>query len=423
MGLFDFFKRKKATPPPAEQPTPPSPVKEENPPERVSFRRTAFARPIEVNSSNASLLQSKFIAFDVETTGLNSAVNRIIEVGAVLFIDGEPTKTFSSLVNPGIRIPSTATAINHITNAMIDSAPTEQEMYPAFIDFLEDAINGDTVMCAHNAKFDFSFLCETLSRLGYDVNFRYIDTLSLSRRCIKGLKNYKQQTLEQFFGLVNDNAHRAVSDADNCGKILYKLLDLAAQEPEDISCDEYDDTDDEGYKLWSKGEDARINGEIEKALQLFDEARNTGYRYPAIYMSYAKAFRKLKDYESEISILEEAVKHVSEYRVAGFEARRDRAKELLQARQKKEAELQQKALEREEKKAQRRKEKEMEAAKPKQPIGRSIMQCTDDGTIVKVYETVSSAAKETGVSSKCIRDAACGKQKHAAGFCWKYADQ
>lgn len=433
MGLFDFFRRKKAPPPPqpTEENMEPSPVEAKTPskltPTERASRRTAFARPVMVNSSNASLLQSKYIAFDVETTGLNSAVDRIIEIGAVLFIDGKPTNTFSSLVNPGISIPSTATSINHITNAMIASAPTELEVYSDLVNFLEGAIDGDIVMCAHNAKFDFNFLCETLSRLEYDARFQYIDTLSLSRRYIKGLSNYKQGTVERFYGLVNNNAHRAVSDAENCGKILYKLLSQAALECEDTSCEECyairDEAFEKGYRLWSKGEDARLDEEFEKALALFDQAREVGYRAPVIYTSYAKIYRKLKDYENEISILDEAIKFVEGSKADQFKARRDKAKELLRARQDKEAELQQKALERAEKKAQRQREKEMEAAKPKQPIGRTIIQCTDDGTVVKVYETIALAAKETGVSSKCIRDAACGKQKHAAGFCWKYADQ
>lgn len=127
-------------------------------------------------SSHASL-QNRFIAFDVETTGLNASSDRIIELGAVIFENGIPMKAFSSLVNPGIAVPA-ATAINHITNAMVKNAPDEEIVYPEFLEFLGDAVCGNTIMCAHNARFDFDFLGNTLSRLGFDAELKYIDTLA-----------------------------------------------------------------------------------------------------------------------------------------------------------------------------------------------------------------------------------------------------
>lgn len=92
-----------------------------------------------------------------------------------------------------------------------------------------DALCGAIVMCAHNAKFDFDFLCHTLSRLGFNANIEYIDTLSLSRKYLHGLENYKQSTIENYFGLTNPSSHRAASDAENCGHILYRLLDVASE--------------------------------------------------------------------------------------------------------------------------------------------------------------------------------------------------
>ena len=89
--------------------------------------------------------------------------------------------SYSTLVNPKVRIPDAASAVNHITNAMIATAPSEEEAYAGLFRFLGDALDGKTIMCAHNAKFDFDFLCNALSRLGYDAKIRYVDTLSLSR--------------------------------------------------------------------------------------------------------------------------------------------------------------------------------------------------------------------------------------------------
>lgn len=428
MGLFSFFKKKNEKTAAVQTPeVVPSPVV----PTEPVRNGNVIALPAIVDKSNVDLLKRRYIAFDIETTGLSHYAHRIIELGAVLFVDGSPTKRFSTLVNPGMSIPASATAVNGITNDMVASAPTESDAISALVEFLGDAMQGKTVMCAHNASFDFKFLRDALCRLGYDARLQYLDTLKLSRQHVRGLENYKQGTLERYFGLTNDNAHRAVSDAENCGYILYRVLEQAVFVADPILDDDLSDLDDEdfrkAYSYWSRGETARIDGDIEKALQLFNQAREIGYKCPAIYESYAKAYRKLKDYESEISILDEAIQCVGPYKIGLFEERKKKAAELLLAQRERENAIQQKALEKALAKAkkaeEKQRQKEIEAAKPKQPLGRAVIQCSDDGTVIREFESVALAAKEAGVSAKCIRDAANGRQKHAAGFCWKYADQ
>lgn len=188
-------------------------------------RGQVFARKIQIDADTVQKLKDRYIAFDVETTGLNSKNDRIIEVGAVLFENGRIIKRYNTLVNPGVPIPYSATAINHITNEMVKDAPKEEEAYLELSSFLGDALSGRTVICAHNASFDMRFLTETLLRLGYEGNVSYADTLSLSRKYVKGLYNYKQDTVAKHFGIVNVKAHRAASDAEVCGKILWKLLE------------------------------------------------------------------------------------------------------------------------------------------------------------------------------------------------------
>ena len=220
MSIFDFFKKKTNIQ---------LQVKEEAkvaPPVKLGV---ALSKRIEVNSQNQDRIRNCFIAFDVETTGLSPSSDRIVEIGAVIFLNGAVHKVFSSLINPGVSIPHSASAVNHITNAMIATAPSEKEIYPQLIDFLGDALCGKIVMCAHNAKFDFDFLCNTLSRLGFNADIEYVDTLSLSRKYLHGVDNYKQKTIEDYFGLVNCSSHRAASDAENCGHILFRLLDAASE--------------------------------------------------------------------------------------------------------------------------------------------------------------------------------------------------
>ncbi len=187
---------------------------------------------MEIDNNALSALRQRYIAFDVETTGLSPYNDRIIEIGAVLFENGIPVKRYGTLVNAMVNIPSTASAINHITNQMIKNAPTEKEVYADLIDFLGDALQEKTAICAHNAKFDMDFLSQTLMRLGYNAKINYVDTLSLSRKLIKGLINYKQDTVAIHFGLHNANAHRAETDAEICGSIFGKLLEIMEKDQE-----------------------------------------------------------------------------------------------------------------------------------------------------------------------------------------------
>lgn len=166
-------------------------------------RGTAISKRIELDFRNESSIRNCYVSFDVETTGLSPISDRIVEIGAVVFQNGTVQRVFSSLVNPGISISQSASAVNHITNSMLDGAPSEKEVYSQLVDFLGDALCGGIVMCAYNAKFDFDFLCNTLSRLGFNANIEYIDTLSLSRKYLHGLENYKQSTVENYFGLTN----------------------------------------------------------------------------------------------------------------------------------------------------------------------------------------------------------------------------
>ena len=81
-----------------------------------------------------------FVVFDTETTGLYPWRDKIIEIGAVRFCNGEPVETFHSMVDPGVRIPEMVTQINHITNEMVAGAPAITDVLPAFEDFVgEDA--------------------------------------------------------------------------------------------------------------------------------------------------------------------------------------------------------------------------------------------------------------------------------------------
>ena len=169
-------------------------------------------------------LRKRYIAFDVETTGLNvDKGDRIVEVAAVLFIEGQPVKSFCSLVNPKRFIPWAASRKNGISNLIIWLAPNEETVFQNLLEFIDEALDGKTIMCAHNADFDFDFLCSTLDRLGYKADIRCVDTLYLARKYIRKVDNYKLITLMDYYDF-DYKPHRALDDAKGCGKILWAIL-------------------------------------------------------------------------------------------------------------------------------------------------------------------------------------------------------
>ena len=98
-------------------------------------------------------MPDRFIAFDTETTGLNPDKDCIVELGAVVFEHGVPIETFQSYVNPGVCISEEVSALNHITNEMLQVAPTEEIIYPELMRFLGTAAKGETMICGHVAAF------------------------------------------------------------------------------------------------------------------------------------------------------------------------------------------------------------------------------------------------------------------------------
>ena len=470
-----------------------------NPNAKPILRRNIVeAYPYELNSQNEESFRNSYIAFDVETTGFSREHDRIVEIGAVLFQNGQIQKTFSSLVNPGVPIPKAASDVNHITNEMLAEAPTEDEVYPLLIEFLGEALTDDIFMCAHNASFDIHFLVHTLYRLGYNAKIKYIDTLSLSKKYIHGLENYKQQTLEKYFNLENLSSHRAASDAENCGHIFWHLLEAAqeALETERKNIEDSKPNSDEmevcayiqsiignmggntkmirfqkignGYvdvyclnnllrqflrlKLAKKGnyiivksqnlkkynyiteECSKREGETDNIRVCFSSPFELEGLSEYIYKEYSDCKNKLDELESyrerdkndlerqlrymsalsddEVtSLLEHAVEHDRERAEAKRTAEEEKRKKEEIKKQKEEA------------KAQREAKKEAAESEPKKPRGRSVLQMDEDGNILNEYETISDAAREIGVDSKCITDAAKGKQKHAGGYRWKYKEE
>ena len=154
-------------------------------------------------------LSDEFIVFDIETTGLSNATERITEIGAVRLRGGEVVDTFDIFVNPGKPIPPKIVELTGITDEMVADAPNEAEGLKQFYDFCGDC----RLLVAHNAPFDTSFIRAAARRSGMPYEFTAIDTVPLCRALYPGQKNYKLDTVAAFLKLPPFNHHRACDDA------------------------------------------------------------------------------------------------------------------------------------------------------------------------------------------------------------------
>ncbi len=165
-------------------------------------------------------INSSFVVFDLETTGLDNKTCGITEIGAVKIENGKITDKWSSFVNPEMPIPEKIVGITGITDKMVEDAPTIEEQMDSFKEFCKGCI-----MVAHNAEFDIGFMKEKARKMGTDFTFPYMDTLTLARALYPELPNHKLDTLTKHLNIILENHHRAVDDAKATADIFVKMLE------------------------------------------------------------------------------------------------------------------------------------------------------------------------------------------------------
>ena len=162
-----------------------------------------------------------FVVFDLETFGLNSHKNEIIEIGAIKLKGTRIVDTFSSFVNPNKIIPKRISELTHITQDMVDNAPAIEDVLPKFLEFTKDA-----VMVAHNSAFDMGFIRRDAKKyMGIDYKPPIIDTLQMARDLYPDLKGYNLDRLNKIFKLSLENHHRAIDDAQSTAKLFIMFLE------------------------------------------------------------------------------------------------------------------------------------------------------------------------------------------------------
>ncbi|MGN0637416.1 MAG: PolC-type DNA polymerase III [Huintestinicola sp.] len=150
-----------------------------------------------------SRIISDYVVVDLETTGLSPENDRIIEIAAVRVINDAVADTFSTLVDPHRHIDRYITEITGIDDNMVKGAPDIGEAMPRFLEFL-----GDMPILGHNViRFDLRFL-QAVS----DLEVFCVDTLDIANHMHTGSYGKSLTALCARFGVINDNAHRALSD-------------------------------------------------------------------------------------------------------------------------------------------------------------------------------------------------------------------
>lgn len=174
-----------------------------------------------LSNEDIDLRSATFVVYDLETTGINTTYNEIIEIGAIKVENGEITDEFSSLINPRRLIPEDVMRLTHITNDDVRNSPFIEEVLPKFMNFCEGAI-----LVGHNVGFDNGHLYHNLKRLNmYKGKIPTIDTMQLARcRYSNILKKYGLDDLVKAFNITLDNHHRAEKDAYATCEVFIKML-------------------------------------------------------------------------------------------------------------------------------------------------------------------------------------------------------
>jgi len=176
--------------------------------------------PIVINNKDETL-DDRFVVFDLETTGLSSENDKIIEIGALKIENGKIVDRFSEFVNPGIDIPYKIIELTGITNDNVSDAASIEKILPKFLEFAKDS-----VLVAHNSDFDASFIKKNSERLNLRFESAIMDTIPLAKYLLKDLKTFKLNTVAKYLGITLENHHRAVDDAKATTDILLHCFGL-----------------------------------------------------------------------------------------------------------------------------------------------------------------------------------------------------
>lgn len=166
-----------------------------------------------------------YISLDLETTGLNPKLDKIVEIGAVKVEEGKITDTFSALVNPGRKLEERVRELTGITDEELAGKPSIEEVFPELLKFMEadcGGLDGHLPLLGHSILFDYSFLKKAAVDQKCTFERQGIDTLKIARRFLTQLEHRRLDYLCDYYQIPH-HAHRALGDAQ-ATHILYQKL-------------------------------------------------------------------------------------------------------------------------------------------------------------------------------------------------------
>ncbi|MEP6925047.1 MAG: exonuclease domain-containing protein [Pyrinomonadaceae bacterium] len=188
---------------------------------RLLIRENSIVELVTPNFETRKLHETEFVVFDTETTGTKPPFARMTEIGAYRVRNGEIVDEFQTLLNPEKTIPPFISSLTGITNQMVSRAPFFAEVAPDLLKFI-----GDSILVAHNAPFDITFLNYEIGRVYRERKLinAHLCTVRLARKLLPNLKNHRLHTVAEHFSIPIYNRHRAAGDALATAHIFVQFL-------------------------------------------------------------------------------------------------------------------------------------------------------------------------------------------------------
>lgn len=173
---------------------------------------------------NSSInVNREWVFLDIETTGLNSQNDEIIEIAALVANAEEIKSKWSVLIKANVLLPVKITELTGITSEMLRMG--DEELVCALL-HLSEIIAGKAVVC-YNKKFDIAFLENAFRKNGMICPIgKVTDVLSLARKRVVDIQNYKLGSLAEYFGISCEKRHRALADCEILYEVFLKLNEI-----------------------------------------------------------------------------------------------------------------------------------------------------------------------------------------------------
>ena len=242
--------------------------------EREKIERTLKGK------SNVDLLND-YTVFDIETTGLDSEYDEIIEIGAIKVKNNKIVSKFNSLVKPQKEIDEYISKLTGITNEMVKDAPTIKEILPSFMNYV-----GNDILIGHNVNFDINFIYDNLYRNNFNVLTNdFVDTMRISRKLLPDLSHHRLIDLAKYFEIDTTNNHRTLKDCEITMSIYERLKNVALQKY--VNAEEFKNA----FKKYKNGSSLRAKDIISTNTE-FDVDNLFYDKYVAITGTLEKMQRK-----------------------------------------------------------------------------------------------------------------------------------